>query len=126
MIRKRVPAVLLVVALFVAWLPLAAEGPRWMPIGPDGASVYALAVGPGVVYAGTASSGVYKSTDGGESWAAAGGNQGLSVRGWRSIRRTAAGQVPGTSPGALIWLMANGRFLRLRDRLLLDGGLSRY
>ncbi|HSF38311.1 MAG TPA: hypothetical protein VLT87_00880 [Thermoanaerobaculia bacterium] len=52
MIRKRVPAFLLVVALFVAWLPLAAEGPRWMPIGPDGASVYALAVGPGVVYAG--------------------------------------------------------------------------
>ena len=82
MIRKRVPAVLLVVALFVAWLPLAAEGPRWIPIGPDGASVYALAVGPGVVYAGTASSGVYKSTDGGGSWAAAGGgNQGLSIRG---------------------------------------------
>jgi photosystem II stability/assembly factor-like uncharacterized protein len=82
MIRKRVPAVLLVVALFATWLPLAAEGPRWMPIGPDGASVMSLAVGPGVVYAGTANSGVFKSTDGGVSWAAAGGgNQGLSVRG---------------------------------------------
>ena len=42
----------------------------------------ALAVGPGVVYAGTQSGGAFKSTDGGESWTAAGGgNQGLSIRG---------------------------------------------
>ena len=82
MIRKRVPAVLLVVALVVACLPLAAQGPRWRPIGPDGASVEALAVGPGVVYAGTRSSGGYKSTDGGVSWAATGGGtQGWTIRG---------------------------------------------
>ena len=63
-----------------------------MPIGPDGASVMSLAVGPGVVYAGTASSGVFKSTDGGESWAVAGGgSQGLSIRGLAFIRRTGAG-----------------------------------
>lgn len=81
MIRKRVPAVLLVAVLFAAFLPLAAQEPRWKPIGPDGGSVQALAVGPGVVYAGTATSGVYKSTDGGASWVAAGGrDQGLSIQ----------------------------------------------
>jgi photosystem II stability/assembly factor-like uncharacterized protein len=82
MIRKRILVVSLVVALSVAWLPLAAAGPRWRPIGPEGASVQALAVGPGVVYAGTQSGGVFKSTDGGGSWTVAGGgNQGLSIRG---------------------------------------------
>jgi photosystem II stability/assembly factor-like uncharacterized protein len=82
MIRMRVPVVLLVVALFVTWLPLAAEGPRWKPIGPDGAAVQALAAGPGVVYAGTRSGGAFKSTDGGGSWtAASGGRQEWFIQG---------------------------------------------
>lgn len=42
----------------------------WEPTnGPDGRNIYSLAIGPnGFIYAGTADSGIYRSTDDGDSW----------------------------------------------------------
>lgn len=60
---------------FVPGLRAAAPPPSWQPVGPDGASVTAMATDPrqpGVVYAGTGRSGVYRSADGGLSWKPAG------------------------------------------------------
>ena len=53
----------------------AAPAPSWQSIGPDGATVTAMAVDPrqpGVVYAGTDQGGVYRSADGGLSWKSTG------------------------------------------------------
>src|SRR6185436_12020398 len=66
-------------------LPAAAGVGIWTPLGPDGGHVWALAVDPAdpdIVYAGTVL-GVFKSTDGGETWAASSrglGPQGVWVR----------------------------------------------
>lgn len=62
--------------LFAAILVISASSARaavgvWTPLGPDGASVYALAVhptNPRIIYAGTETAGVFKSVDGGETW----------------------------------------------------------
>jgi hypothetical protein len=67
-------------AIALLWLPApaAAAVGSWSPIGPDGGTVAAVAVDPAnprVVYAGTSRAGVWKSTDGGLTWAAA--SQGL-------------------------------------------------
>lgn len=51
---------------------------QWTPVGPDGGSVSVLAIDPNAsatMYVGTSGSGVFKSTNGGESWVAA--NHGL-------------------------------------------------
>lgn len=51
-------------------LPLPASAAEWTLLGPDGATVYSLALQPGsstVLYAGT-NAGVFKSTDGGDTW----------------------------------------------------------
>ncbi len=55
--------------------PVAAAVGRWTSIGPGGGRVDVFAVDPGnrsVLYAGTRSSGAFKSTDGGATWTAAG------------------------------------------------------
>jgi photosystem II stability/assembly factor-like uncharacterized protein len=60
-------ALALLVPAFPAWAGVGA----WTPLGPDGGSVHSLAVDPArpnVVYAGTLYSGLYKSTDGGDTW----------------------------------------------------------
>ncbi len=54
--------------------PARAGWGAWTPLGPDGGNVTAVAVAPSdprVVYAGTEAGGIFKSTDGGASWAAA-------------------------------------------------------
>jgi photosystem II stability/assembly factor-like uncharacterized protein len=70
-------AVLLV--LLAAWeAPAVAAVGQWTSIGPDGGRVNVFAVDPldrSVVYAATESSGVFKSADGGATWAAV--NEGL-------------------------------------------------
>ncbi len=51
----------------------SADGPAWQSNGPEGGSIYALAVDPvtpTTLYAGTWGTGLYKSTDGGQSWRA--------------------------------------------------------
>lgn len=56
-------------------LPARAGVGIWTPLGPDGGSVRSLAVSPAnpnVVYAGMMLSGVFKSTDGGDTWTFAG------------------------------------------------------
>jgi photosystem II stability/assembly factor-like uncharacterized protein len=70
--------ILQIVALvFLSLSPLARRATAgvgvWTPLGPEGGSVWALAVDPGdtdVVYAGTVN-GVFKSTDAGATWTAA-------------------------------------------------------
>jgi photosystem II stability/assembly factor-like uncharacterized protein len=55
--------------------PLAAAAGSWSSLGPDGGPVAAVAVAPSnprVVYAGASHGGVFKSADGGITWAAAG------------------------------------------------------
>src|ERR1700688_3851713 len=55
--------------------PLAAAEGFWSSLGPDGGAVAAVAVAPSdprVVYAGASHGGVFKSADGGVTWAAAG------------------------------------------------------
>lgn len=52
--------------------PAAAAPGSWQPLGPDGGTVYALAVdprNPRIVYAGTEGAGVFRTLDGGTSWA---------------------------------------------------------
>ena len=75
--RKRARTVMvqwaLLVTLGVAMgLNLAhAEDPAWQPVGPYGATVFALTRDPGnpdVLYAGTFFGGLYRSTDGGAQW----------------------------------------------------------
>ena len=73
----------------LAVLALAASVPPgwagvgiWTPLGPEGAHVTALAVDPfdaDVIYAGTYRSGVFKSADGGATWAASGLPDTLSI-----------------------------------------------
>src|SRR5262249_46741982 len=67
---KSLPLALLGVGL----VSLRAGAGEWAPIGPDGGNIDALAVDPqdsNTVYA-SAASGVFKSTDGGMSWARTG------------------------------------------------------
>lgn len=80
MVRKAVVRLLLILAVLIgAALPLRAGENVWTPVGPDsGGAVTALAVhptDPRIVYAGTLGGGIFKSTDGGQSWQAA--NEGL-------------------------------------------------
>jgi photosystem II stability/assembly factor-like uncharacterized protein len=74
--------VLAVLFLFITLtLPAAAGIDRWTPIGPDTGIVRALAASPSrpaTVYAGLRSGGVYRSVDGGTTWAFAG--NGLDTR----------------------------------------------
>jgi photosystem II stability/assembly factor-like uncharacterized protein len=60
------------VLLAVLAQPAAAGVDRWTPIGPEGGEILSLAAdpdAPGTVYAGTRGGGVWKSLDGGGSWA---------------------------------------------------------
>ncbi|HSG38686.1 MAG TPA: hypothetical protein VLE27_03515, partial [Thermoanaerobaculia bacterium] len=58
--------------LLLSAVPAFAAGGRWSTLGPDGGTVFALAVDPGdprIVYAGTrGGGGVFKSYDAGETW----------------------------------------------------------
>jgi hypothetical protein len=68
------PAVLAVLLAALVGAPLAAAVGSWSSLGPDGGSVGAVAVAPSdprVVYAGASRGGVFKSADGGITWAAA-------------------------------------------------------
>jgi len=71
--RHRSALLVLPLAL-VASLPVRAAE-RWVPIGPEGGTIRALAVdprAPATLYAGTGgfgSAGVFKSTNGGVTWA---------------------------------------------------------
>jgi len=65
--------VLLSILLPLLAHPVAAGVDRWTPIGPDGGEIWSLAAdpgAPGTLYAGTEGGGVWKSLDGGASWAA--------------------------------------------------------
>ena len=59
-------------ALLLSAVPAFGAGGRWSTLGPDGGTVFALAVDPGdprIVYAGTqGGGGVFKSYDAGETW----------------------------------------------------------
>lgn len=74
-IRLLIPAA----ALVLSAAPAVGGGDAWTPLGPDGGSVFALALDPqaGTLYAGTRV-GVFNSTDGGAHWAAAGDLPGAS------------------------------------------------
>ncbi len=66
-------------AIALVGLPAVAGVNRWTTIGPEGASVHALAIDPRTpttAYAGTRGAGVLKTTDGGASWVVA--NSGLA------------------------------------------------
>ena len=68
------PAVLAVLLAALQIAPLAAAVGAWSSLGPDGGAVGAVAVAPSdprVVYAGASHGGVFKSVDGGITWAAA-------------------------------------------------------
>lgn len=69
--RRQVVVALIFLSLFA--LPALAGVGIWTPLGPDGGSVWALAVDPDdadVIYAGTRN-GIFKSTDAGATWAVA-------------------------------------------------------
>lgn len=69
-----------ILAILAPALPALAGAGVWTPLGPDRASVTALAVDPArphIVYAGTRRSGLFKSVDGGATWVFAG--RGLGV-----------------------------------------------
>ncbi len=81
LLRSLIPLLFSLFALIALTPPAAAGVGVWTQLGPDGGSVWALAVDPAdpsVVYAGTRN-GVFKSTDGGDTWTAA--SKGLGPRG---------------------------------------------
>lgn len=72
-IHRRTIVALAILSLFALAHRAAAGVGIWTPLGPDGGSVWALAVDPddeNAVYAGTVN-GVFKSSDAGETWASA-------------------------------------------------------
>lgn len=84
MVQRFVVPALLVLALLGSPVSSAsAESGRWRAIGPDGASVVALAAAPGAgnVYAFTGLGSVYHSSDGGASWSLRGTGQVNFLRG---------------------------------------------
>jgi photosystem II stability/assembly factor-like uncharacterized protein len=61
--------------LAIAAAPAATATPHWLPIGPAGGEVTTAAFAPSapeIAFAGTANAGMFRSADGGESWAPAG------------------------------------------------------
>lgn len=69
-LRRFSPASLFLLLILTFSLPASAGVGVWTPLGPDGGSVYSLAVDPAdpeIVYAGTAL-GLFKTTDGGQAW----------------------------------------------------------
>jgi hypothetical protein len=75
-------AIALIVPAAGAGLAATPPQPAWAPLGPAGGPVQAVAFAPsqpGTVYAGTAFAGVFRSGDGGRTWAAA--NAGLDTAG---------------------------------------------
>src|SRR5438309_6849213 len=89
MLRKKLRFVSLGVLLGALLVSMNAEGGvnSWTSIGPDGGWIFALAIDPvtpATLYAGTYRGGVFKSTNGGESWSAV--NTGLpNGDGWFSL-----------------------------------------
>lgn len=78
-LRRLQFAFVVLMALGLSVRPAAAGVGVWTPLGPDGGSVWAMAVDPDdadVVYAGTRN-GVFKSTDAGATWVSA--SKGLPV-----------------------------------------------
>jgi len=78
---------LLAVILVIAASPVRAAVGVWSPLGPDGAGVSALALhptNPRILYAGTDTSGVFKSVDGGATWRLSSTGLGLSPYVWIS------------------------------------------
>ncbi|WP_347244981.1 hypothetical protein, partial [Thermogutta sp.] len=72
-IRKVLFISLLALLLASQTIPVSAGSLVWRSIGPEGGSIYALAIDPatpGTLYAGTYGGGVFKSTNGGASWSA--------------------------------------------------------
>src|ERR1700753_248701 len=77
---KILPSLGVAALLLAAAAPVSAAPPQWVPPRPAGGIVTALAQArsnPRVVYAGTALAGVFRSADGGETWAAR--NAGLAT-----------------------------------------------
>ena len=71
-LRRLSTALLLASLMPVLARPAAAGVDRWTPIGPEGGALLSLAAdpdSPGTLYAGTSYGGVWKSLDGGGSWA---------------------------------------------------------
>lgn len=69
-LRSAVPAICL--AALLAFPSAGLSASPWSPVGPPGGAVYGLALDPkdaSVLYAGAFSGGVWKSTDGGATWA---------------------------------------------------------
>jgi len=104
-------AVLSVPVLLLTILPrpAAAGEDRWMPLGPEGGTILALAAdpgAPGTLYAGAAGSGVWKSTDGGGHWLPA--SQGLGSLDAYDLA---------TSPGApgTVWAATRGGVYKSAD-----------
>lgn len=64
------PAAVFALLLAAAALPAFAGQGVWTPVGPYGGTVGALAIAPGsgTIYAGTATSGLFRSADGGATW----------------------------------------------------------
>ena len=90
------------------------QGGTWLPLGPEGAQVYALGIDPSspmTVYAAT-SVGIFRSTEGGGNWEAV--NTGLTILDTRALAidpanpmniyaGTAGGGAPRTSNGGINW-----------------------
>ena len=74
--HQQTNSLLLVLVLCCFGKPTVASAQIWTSNGPEGGYIQALAIDPttpATVYAGTPGGGVFKSTDGGASWAAVGG-----------------------------------------------------
>jgi hypothetical protein len=77
--HQQTNSLLLVLVLCCFGKPTVASAQTWTSNGPEGGYIQALAIDPttpATVYAGTPGGGVFKSTDGGASWAAV--NSGLT------------------------------------------------
>jgi len=117
--RTALLAVTSVVGLLALPLRLAAAA-DWVELGPDGGDVRALAVAPSdalTAYAGTGGNGVFRSRDGGATWAAARTGMGRAVvqalavhprDGQCVFAGTADGHVFASYDGGASWRDASG------------------
>ena len=110
MVRVRCTSILLAVAvgLGLASAPAHAGVGAWTPLGPDGGSIYTLAVDRGdesVVYAASSNS-VFRSDDGGDSWSFAGAGLRVQMPGIRTLAASGDAVLAGTWDG--LWRSADG------------------
>lgn len=105
--------------VFFAFLPKSqAQLNEWVPISPPASNIFAIAYAPSspsIVYMSTSDRGVFKSTDGGNTWASANANLPSSVQGYGdtavvafAVHPSDANTVYASMPGAGVFKSTNG------------------